>query len=132
MSLNKNSVYCVMPRSSEPPDTCKWGGNELRGILKFSRIMSIVLCLDLPSLPTNVSDRVFCSLDEGKKSCNEKHLEFENFNLLKYKARTSEPPQEARFKRLAMANMFLYVHILHTVLGEGLLSPLKSYVNIFI
>lgn len=62
--------------------------------------MSIVLCLDLPSLPTNVSDRVFCSLDEGKKSCNEKHLEFENFNLLKYKARTREPPQEARFKRL--------------------------------
>ena len=37
MSLNKNSVYCVMPRSSKPPDTCKWGGNELRGILKFSR-----------------------------------------------------------------------------------------------
>ena len=36
MSLNKNSVYCVMPRSSKPPDTCKWGGNELRGILKFS------------------------------------------------------------------------------------------------
>ena len=24
MSLNKNSVYCVMPRSSKPPDTCKW------------------------------------------------------------------------------------------------------------
>ena len=23
MSLNKNSVYCVMPRSSKPPDTCK-------------------------------------------------------------------------------------------------------------
>ena len=37
MSLNKNSVYCVMPRSSKPPDTCKWGGNELRGILKFSQ-----------------------------------------------------------------------------------------------
>ena len=36
MSLNKNSVYCVMPRSSEPPDTCKWGGPKLRGILKFS------------------------------------------------------------------------------------------------
>ena len=40
MSLNKNSVYCVMPRSSKPPDTCKWGRNELRGILKFSRNMS--------------------------------------------------------------------------------------------
>ena len=40
MSLNKNSVYCVMPRSSKPPDTCKWGGPELRGILKFSPIMS--------------------------------------------------------------------------------------------
>ena len=35
-SLNKNSVYCVMPRSSKPPDTCKWGGPELQGILKFS------------------------------------------------------------------------------------------------
>ena len=37
MSLNKNSVYCVMPRSSKPPDTCKWGGPKLRGILKFSQ-----------------------------------------------------------------------------------------------
>ena len=37
MSLNKNSVYCVIPRSSKPPDTCKWGRNELRGILKFSQ-----------------------------------------------------------------------------------------------
>ena len=36
MSLNKNSVYCVMPRSSKPSDTCKWGGPKLRGILKFS------------------------------------------------------------------------------------------------
>ena len=36
MSLNKNSVYCVMPRSSKPPDTCKWGGPKWRGILKFS------------------------------------------------------------------------------------------------
>ena len=36
MSLDKNSVYCVMPRSSKPPDTCKWGGPKLRGILKFS------------------------------------------------------------------------------------------------
>ena len=34
MSLNKNSVYCVMPRSSKPPDTCKWGGHELQGILR--------------------------------------------------------------------------------------------------
>ena len=44
MSLNKNSVYCVMPRSSEPPDTCKWGGPELRGILKFSpaRFLDVV------------------------------------------------------------------------------------------
>ena len=33
----ENSVYCVMPRSSKPPDTCKWGGPKLRGILKFSR-----------------------------------------------------------------------------------------------
>ena len=78
------------------------------------RLMSIVLCLDLPSLPTNVSDRVFCSLDEGKKSCNEKHLEFENFNLLKYKARTREPPQEARFKRLTMANICFYMSISYT------------------
>ena len=39
MSLNKNSVYCVTPRSSEPPDTCKWGGPKLRGILKFSLVM---------------------------------------------------------------------------------------------
>ena len=38
MSLNKNSVYCVMPRSSKPPDTCKWGGPKWLGILKFSRI----------------------------------------------------------------------------------------------
>ena len=36
MSLNKNSVYCVLPRSSKPPNTCKWGGPKLRGILKFS------------------------------------------------------------------------------------------------
>lgn len=78
------------------------------------RLMSIVLCLDLPSLPTNVSDRVFCSLDEGKKSCNEKHREFENFNLLKYKARTREPPQEARFKRLTMANICFYMSISYT------------------
>ena len=76
--------------------------------------MSIVLCLDLPSLPTNVSDRVFCSLDEGKKSCNEKHREFENFNLLKYKARTREPPQEARFKRLTMANICFCMSISYT------------------
>ena len=27
-----------MPRSSKPPDTCKWGGPKLRGILKFSRL----------------------------------------------------------------------------------------------
>ena len=33
MSLNKNSVYCVMPRSSKLPTHV----NELRGILKFSR-----------------------------------------------------------------------------------------------
>ena len=39
MSLNKNSVYCVRPRSSKPPDTCKWGGPKLRGILKFSLVM---------------------------------------------------------------------------------------------
>ena len=37
MSLNKNSVYCVMPQSSKPPDTCKWGGPRWPGILKFSR-----------------------------------------------------------------------------------------------
>ena len=29
-----------MPRSSKLPDTCKWGGNELRGILKFSQTES--------------------------------------------------------------------------------------------
>ena len=33
MSLNKNSVYCVMPQSSKPPDTCKWGGPKWQGIL---------------------------------------------------------------------------------------------------
>ena len=38
MSLNKNSVYCVMPRSSKPPDTCKWDGPKWPGILQFSRI----------------------------------------------------------------------------------------------
>ena len=42
MSLNKNSVYCVMPRSSKPPDTCKWGGPELRGILKFSQKVKLI------------------------------------------------------------------------------------------
>ena len=36
MSLIKNNVYCVMPRSSKPPDTCKWGGPKWPGILKFS------------------------------------------------------------------------------------------------
>ena len=36
MSLNNNSVYCVMPRSSKPPDTCKWGGPKLRGIVEKS------------------------------------------------------------------------------------------------
>ena len=91
-----------MPRSSKPPDRCKWGGPKLRGILKFSRsfkehstltmmlteeqqamktfwrtymifgsnfriprnlftchwirIASIVLCLDLQSLPTHVNE----------------------------------------------------------------------------
>ena len=42
MSLNKNSVYCVMPRSSKPPDTCKWGGLEFRGILKFSQKVKLI------------------------------------------------------------------------------------------
>ena len=35
MSLNKNSVYCVMPRSSKPPDICKWGGPKWPGILQL-------------------------------------------------------------------------------------------------
>ena len=38
MSLNKNSVYCVMPRSSKPSDTCKWDGPKWPGILQLSRI----------------------------------------------------------------------------------------------
>ena len=39
MSLNKNNVYCVMPRSSKPPDTCKWGGPKWQGILQLLQIM---------------------------------------------------------------------------------------------
>ena len=39
MSLNKNSVYCVMPRSSKPPDTCKWGGPKWPGIQQFSQFL---------------------------------------------------------------------------------------------
>ena len=35
MSLNKNCVSCVMPRSSKPPDTCKWGGTKWQGILQL-------------------------------------------------------------------------------------------------
>ena len=38
MSLNKDSVYCVMPRSSKPPDTCKWGGPKWPGILELRPI----------------------------------------------------------------------------------------------
>ena len=39
MSLNKNSVYCVKPRSSKSPDTCKWGGPKWPGILQFSQFL---------------------------------------------------------------------------------------------
>ena len=62
MSLNKNSVYCVMPRSSKPLT----GGPKLRGILKFSRtkarsewscfskiIQSKLRNLPIKSLPVN-------------------------------------------------------------------------------
>ena len=35
-----------MPRSSKPPDTCKWGGPKLRGILKFSPGRSACLTRD--------------------------------------------------------------------------------------
>ena len=65
MSLNKNSVYCVMPRSSKPPDTCKWGGPKLRGILKFSlddstKVISIsTLGLD-PFVSRHVEINFFC------------------------------------------------------------------------
>ena len=34
MSLNKNNVYCDMPRSSKPPDTCKWGVPNRQGFLR--------------------------------------------------------------------------------------------------
>ena len=39
MSLNKNNVYCVRPRSSKPLDTCKWarGGPKWQGILQLLR-----------------------------------------------------------------------------------------------
>ena len=36
MSSNKNSLYCVMPRSWKPPDTYKRGGPKWPGILQFS------------------------------------------------------------------------------------------------
>ena len=36
MSSNKNSLYCVMPRSLKPPDTYKRGGPKWLGILQFS------------------------------------------------------------------------------------------------
>ena len=57
MSLNKNSVYCVMPRSSKPPDTCKWGGPKLRGILKFSQKRYQNLTLSpIRSVPKGIKD----------------------------------------------------------------------------
>ena len=81
MSLNKNSVYCVRPRSSKPPDTCKWDRPKWPGILKFSwigsncrilghsftyhwiRIASIVLGLDLQSLPhLQISRKLYTTL----------------------------------------------------------------------
>ena len=58
MSLNKNSVYCVMPRSSKPPDTCKWGGPKLRGILKFSRF---------PDISPQMSAYLSFSVDRNRK-----------------------------------------------------------------
>ena len=36
MSLNKNNVYCVTPRSSKLSDTCKWGGRKWRSNLQLS------------------------------------------------------------------------------------------------
>ena len=70
MSLKKNSVYCVMPRSSKPPDTCKWGGNELRGILKFSQ--TILYASAVGSIPKNRTDTAIYSVF-GK--CNHQSAE---------------------------------------------------------
>ena len=33
--LNKYNVYCVIPQSSKPPNTCKWGGPKWQGILRL-------------------------------------------------------------------------------------------------
>ena len=56
MSLNKDSVYCVMPRSSKPPDTCKWGGTKRPGILEFS--LKLWWSIQVANLATNFQDLV--------------------------------------------------------------------------
>ena len=59
------SIVSSMPRSSKPPDTCKWGGPKLRGILKFSlddsnKVISIsTLGLD-PFVSRHVEINFFC------------------------------------------------------------------------
>ena len=82
MSLNKNSVYCVMPQTSEPPDTCKSGGPKLPGILQFSLFKIIqetntnkpISSLDVEgpcegsvfSKPKNIGPNDYCSVIKGK------------------------------------------------------------------
>ena len=106
MSLNENSVYCVMPRSSEPPDTCKWGGLKLRGILKFSpsafvstlttsfvcgvAVVSSVVVMSSHLITNRMRfyffrskrfERVFCvSLPQLGEGCNAKKL-WEDFRV---------------------------------------------------
>ena len=41
MSLRKNNVYCFMPRTSKPPDTCKWGGPKWKSILQLLPLFSL-------------------------------------------------------------------------------------------
>ena len=55
MSLNKNNVYCVMPRPSQPPNTCKWGGAKWRGSLQ----LSLTGLNELPGLEPYVREKSF-------------------------------------------------------------------------
>ena len=44
MSLNKYNVYCVIPQSSKPSNTCKWGGPKWQGILLLLLVLRQANC----------------------------------------------------------------------------------------
>ena len=59
MSLNKNCVSCVMPRSSKPPDTCKWGGTKWQGILQLLPFQYIWNRIKTNNTNRNITKRRF-------------------------------------------------------------------------